>query len=63
MINRDRLKPGENCCNCVRDTYIQCGYCQGYGTIEEGVDGASAGPCHCCGPFNFNAIIHGRGEG
>ena len=60
VFNELNLQPGNNCCNCVRDTYIQCGYCEGYGIIEDGVDGGSAGPCHCCSQFKFNSIIHGR---
>jgi len=51
------LKPGENCCNCVNEEFRSCGYCGGYGVVEEGVDGQSAGPCHCCGEFRFNASL------
>jgi hypothetical protein len=54
-----KLSPGENCCRCVRPTFLGCGYCGGYGVIEEGVDGQPAGPCHCCGPFDHNAIVEG----
>ena len=51
------LRPGENCCECVRPTFTCCGYCGGYGVIEEGTDGQPAGPCHCCRGFKFNRLI------
>lgn len=52
--NLEQIIEHEMVCECVRGGYIQCGYCSGWGTIEEGVDGASAGDCHCCKPYEFN---------
>jgi hypothetical protein len=43
-------------CNCIRGENKDCGYCGGHGEIEQGTDGQPAGPCHCCGPYDFNKI-------
>jgi len=32
----------------AKPLFDSCGYCGGYGEIEQGTDGQDAGPCHCC---------------